>query len=183
EGWFRSHFQLAEKSTSLLDCRLQTNQYSPGLVPFAKDHPGSPVLSLHILQQRFRFGACRKCADLNGKRVSSASRRNAELVQPDTGDALHDNGLCRAMGEVNNAVLNKRTTIVDSNLDALLIDQVLNPDLCAERKSAVRCRHLFHVEGLAAGCEPALKLLAIPAGNSEFSSAGLSSGLFAAHQS
>jgi hypothetical protein len=71
------------------------------------------------------------------------------------------------MRQVNNAITHKGPAIVDPYLSGFVGDQALYPKLGAKGQRPVGRGHLLHVKRFSAGSEPALELLAIPAGDAD----------------
>jgi hypothetical protein len=76
------------------------------------------------------------------------------------------------VGEVDDSSVHKWSSIDDSNLDRLVVVQILNPNPGVERESAVGSRQFLHVVNLAIGGGAAMVRLTVPTGDAGFGFAG-----------
>src|SRR5690606_12967728 len=108
-----------------------------------------------------------------------------DSLYPDpSGPALGKSELDRAgVGQVDDTVRMERTAVVDPHYDAALIIQVGDPDVTGQRQRLVRRSHAVQVGLPAVGGQLAMKLGAVPGGESGLAvAASILDGYIAAPQ-
>ncbi len=85
----------------------------------------------------------------------------------------------RGIAEIDHPVRDERPAIIDPQDHGALIAEIGYPHIARQRQRRMRCRKRVHVECLAIGGSPTVKIFAVPGGHTDGRISGVLHGMFA----
>ena len=102
--------------------------------------------------------------ELGQKFLRQPGIASAYRLELNPAQSVNAYGFGGGVGEVDDAVLRHRPSVVHADEDGLVISEVGDSDPASQRKAAVGAGQRVHVEGFAGGGLVSLKVDAVPGG-------------------